>query len=486
MGASKHGAAFVQVLGVGGGGKQIDGAALLAVGRQRVLINCNEGMQRFCAEHRAKLSRVSKVLFTRCEPHATGGLPGMLLSLAELECKSNLFISGPQSLQHSLSAASRLLPKTTPGFESHLLPPQPSGPSIVADEELIAINALQLGSTPAQPECKNETDDADAEANQRPLKQQRSQNSHPVSTNVHETKLHPSSTTAIAPRVCYACRIADLPGKFNTARAKELGVPQGPAFGKLVNGESVAASDGSLVSPEDVVGPSTPGPLALILDLPSESHVLELYERFQQLTSETPTCAVHLVPDEVVRTDSFRRLVHSFGSKCSNIVVNDSTLARHVPFRNAALLQGKLNYLNSSLFASPPLPQSERVCSTPDVHLCDGTELLAGENMTTFHLRPINWQGLDRKPEPEPLTHEDVYNELMRDHLDACDAAKVGASTTSSNTLKDDFQVTFLGTGAAIPSKVSSTYQLHAKFPSVSVYNLHVFGLGFHIPAGAP
>jgi len=257
--------------------------------------------------------------------------------------------------------------------------------------------------------------------------------------------------------VCYACRLADLPGKFNPDRAKSLGVPPGPSYSKLVNGQPVSASDGSEVLPGDVLGSSTPGPLALVLDLPTEAYVLELLDSISQLTTELPTCALHMVPEHVVSSDVFKRLVHSFGSGCTNIVINNSTLAPHVPFQSAAMLQGKLHQLDSTLFHSPAVPLREDISNEDPVNpsLNDGTELIAGRNMTTFHLRPVNHQGLDRKTEPSILSMDDVKKELREQHSDATDAAsRVVAASTRALGTSDQFSVTFLGTGASVPSKV--------------------------------
>ncbi len=49
------------------------------------------------------------------------------------------------------------------------------------------------------------------------------------------------------------------PGRFDLERAKALGVPPGPMFGKLQRGESIVLEDGKTISPDDVLGPSRPG-----------------------------------------------------------------------------------------------------------------------------------------------------------------------------------------------------------------------------------
>ena len=50
---------------------------------------------------------------------------------------------------------------------------------------------------------------------------------------------------------CYICRLTSVPGRFLPQKAKELGVPPGPLFGKLKAGIAVQGKD-RLVQPDEV------------------------------------------------------------------------------------------------------------------------------------------------------------------------------------------------------------------------------------------
>ncbi len=56
----------------------------------------------------------------------------------------------------------------------------------------------------------------------------------------------------------YALLEEDRPGKFDRKRAEDLGIPPGPLYSQLVNGESVKVGD-KVITPDMVVGDSRPG-----------------------------------------------------------------------------------------------------------------------------------------------------------------------------------------------------------------------------------
>ena len=62
-----------------------------------------------------------------------------------------------------------------------------------------------------------------------------------------------------ADTVGYALIEHDRLGRFDPDRARDLGVPEGPLWGQIHKGKAVTLQDGTVVAPDQLVGPSRPG-----------------------------------------------------------------------------------------------------------------------------------------------------------------------------------------------------------------------------------
>ena len=80
----------------------------------------------------------------------------------------------------------------------------------------------------------------------------------------------------------------DRPGIFSLEQAEALGVPRGPLFGKLQNGNSIILENGQTIRPEEVLGETRPGKsVAYCLDTQFSKRSIELAAGCTALIHET-------------------------------------------------------------------------------------------------------------------------------------------------------------------------------------------------------
>lgn len=205
-------------------------------------------------------------------------------------------------------------------------------------------------------------------------------------------------------------------------------------------------------------------------------------------------CAVHLGPREVVQLPEYTQWLGTFRPEVSHLLVAES-ISSGVPIQlKAATLQAKLNVLDPGLF-----PLHSTTVDRPSTAGELPAGCVVGSNMLRYHLRPVAKQGIDagtgRTAGLEPSTHtawlhccqayqlhtgtwfcehpaEDcgsaldegaVQQELKegRPEVVAAAAAAVSKSAAAADKVpesvaratREQLEVTFLGTGAAIPSK---------------------------------
>lgn len=180
-------------------------AVLVRRSGERFLFDCGEGTQRQMMRYRTGFD-VSHVFLTHLHGDHILGLPGLCQTWDFNDREASLAVHTP--------------PGTKPAVESLL---------------------GMAGTDPAYPVSVHEA--------------------RPGSVVVQgdEYEIRAFRTEHRTQSVGYALVEDERKGRFDREKAESLGVPVGPKFGELHSGNSVELEDGTVVHPDQVVGPSRPG-----------------------------------------------------------------------------------------------------------------------------------------------------------------------------------------------------------------------------------
>jgi len=167
-----------------------------------------------------------------------------------------------------------------------------------------------------------------------------------------------------------------IPGKFNPAKAKELGIKPGPIFAKLKAGKSVNLDDGRTIHSREVVAPGHAGAVVGVFFCPSLDVLRQLKsipalknlqrpesdcdDRAQQSSVNKNQderlcvdCMVHITPSELLKSDDYLEWMKLFGPDVKHIVMNDEDCPDESPFRSSTLGTIQRNSICDEIYTIP-------------------------------------------------------------------------------------------------------------------------------------
>eukprot|EP00474_Spongospora_subterranea_P005697 CRZ06155.1 hypothetical protein [Spongospora subterranea] len=401
----------------------------LVTDHRRYLFNAGEGIQRFCTSHKVRLVKLSDIFISRLSISQLGGVPGLFLTLSDIGISDRVMVHGPGNL-NSIIAATRLFAShATAILQTNEIDTSSSSIFPIFHDDNISVRAL-----PIRPEHS------------------RKRRSEDIPFPDPDLELLQSSNANDVPVVVYIIRLSDTPGKFDAAKGRALGMKPGPDFARLVLGEQITLDDGRVINPEDVVGPSRPGQVFAIVDCPSDAYIPGL-----SLLNSIPDLMliVHLSP----RTERYRQWMQSFPARVQHMASGDlSRTAAIATFASSAAHQVMMNRISSESF--PICPWS-----------ADGeSDVEMAPPLTKFVFAPHKNCGIDRSE-----TNNQLDIRQLEAHMESIPELSVAIATahqaqrslpvapSMSPTL------TFLGTGAAAPSKYRSSSAIDLLIPSYGV-----------------
>lgn len=301
---------FVEILGPGC--PDSSSSLQLFFDEGRYLFECGDGTQRLFTEYGIKLARLRGIFLTSLSAPSIGGLLGLNLTLADAG-KQAVSITAPHGLSGMFHAARPFYyrPSLVSTLRELDLETKASQlPIPVSEDEYLTISAVPVRSRR----------DIDLD----------------------------TAFGAHYDAVAYICQLRDLRGKFNPKKAIELGVKKGPSFGLLQKGQSVTTASGTVIAPQDVMSPSTPGPVVLVVPCPSVDHVqaivdsetldpvkLGVLKEDATVVGSSPArvcVVVHLAPRCVLENSHYNQWCNSFGPSVTHIPLHSSVSPRCATF----------------------------------------------------------------------------------------------------------------------------------------------------------
>jgi ribonuclease Z len=173
-------------------------------GPEVLLFDCGEGTQRQFMLSKLSFMQTSRVFISHFHGDHFLGLPGMVQSMSMNGREAPLEVFGPRGIER-LVGDLLTLGYFTPGFE-------------VRAKELLPDEALDCG----------------------------------------EFVVGALETRHTVPGLSYVLEEKPRPGRFSLDRARALGIPEGPLYSRLQDGEAVSVG-GRTVRPEEVLGPPRRG-----------------------------------------------------------------------------------------------------------------------------------------------------------------------------------------------------------------------------------
>ncbi|HVG17499.1 MAG TPA: ribonuclease Z [Blastocatellia bacterium] len=183
----------------------------LAVAREGewLLFDCGEGTQTQIARAGLNPSRLSAIFITHLHGDHFNGLSGLLSTMGLDRRVRELMLVGPQGIREYLDTLARL--------------------------KILFVNyPLEVKELSSMSEPTPVYDAADYTVS-----------AYPLDHRIYDAG--------------YRIQERERPGRFNLERARSLGIPEGPLFGRLQSGNDVQLDDGRVIRPSDVLGPPRRG-----------------------------------------------------------------------------------------------------------------------------------------------------------------------------------------------------------------------------------
>jgi ribonuclease Z len=452
--------AFVEWLGCGA--SDASASIVLHFEERRILFNCGEGTQRLCNEYKVRLGKLSHIFLTHIDAETCAGFLGLMLSLADAG-HPGLELFAPKGTEKAIFVAKRFAGRPQYPLRIHEIDELETLDPVYQDMQL-EIYALPWVVKEHLPRSLMTRID-------QPKRHCGEQREEDATQMLGSVDLHRIFLT-------YVVRISDQKGRFLPEKAAALGIPRGPLYGKLQRGESILLDNDDrehpkTVHPADVMEPSTPGPLLVMLNCSSASlfalmNAPEGRQRFREwyrrlLSTETACgnrqiCIFHFLGDEVLTDPMYPAwALDVFGADAYHAVSCETLSNQRIVYRGQAAMLERLKLVERNWFLEPWMEDAERVQQYLAVV---PSAWQVAQPLLRFNIAPASTIGWE-KPDPNSISNGRFSPK--RKELRA-------PGETRDDDWTDTFSVLFLGTGSAMPSRYRNVSSILVDFVDHAIF----------------
>ena len=442
---------------------------LLGPHKSSILINCGEGCQRsFLEAPGLKIRSVTKVCLTHLSHTSVGGLPGMILTTADV---------AEAAMQNAIQAIADKGDRasTHPKINTANSTGRPGLDIIGPKGTLSYISSLRHFMRRDKFEMRIHEGAVIDEGEGENKSKKRKHNNDDSTQRSFYTETIPLRHKTISSDkqiLSFIFTTPPIQGKFLPHKAKELGIPSGPLYAKLKSGETVTfVVDGieKTVTSQEVVMQGTNGVAVAVIFCPSDD-VLSQLQQSEQLAklkdcsnNDSPIMDVmiHITPSVLFQDLSYQDWIRTFPRNVDHIWIDyiESIGCYRVPpngesaFRSAALGALTRSLIHGEIYPSP-IDHTELRSENSTREKCEDVSIIIATPTLEYSLIPRARKGLVSAGACTLAIEIKAAMSL------ACDSGATMKATEILNSIKsneviarNNGELIFTGTGSAVPCK---------------------------------
>ena len=445
---------------------------LVAPNGNKTLVNCGEGCQRVFLEFSQKLSTVNRVCVTHLSHTTLGGLPGMILTSADVHTASAISAAKQKLESHEknpgVNPPKRPIPVSDkrPGLD--IVGPEGIDDFINSLRHFMRREAFELrihSGVYYQQQEKNKTTD----------KAKRQKSSKTPSSSIDDDFHVQSIACDLGPNrrqaLSFIFTTPPIQGKFMIDKAKQIGIPPGPLYGHLKSGRAVTFVNPSTgveqrVESCEVLQVGSPGVAVAILYYPdlkvlgqlkeseSLSRVIPVKTKSRDVITPTIELMIHITSHAIFDSSQCFTWRSNLSPEIQHVFL-DTDLPTNAnedpgtPFHSTSAGASCRSKLCSDIFLSPV------AASNPSQHSVlpsEQTTVTMAVPLLEYTIIPRGKKGFSNQQTHHQ--HRSLVEKRMLELLGACGAVDLSRQTVPDGIVRSEGgEIIFTGTGSAVPCK---------------------------------